>query len=164
MRILSLGFPLPGPSLTNHTFAGAPTFFDFDALLVHPHALSALIEEVVSGSAEHTAASSERVVNGPSGPGAAGLADVLRDRQDETARLLARGGLVVCFAYPNVIHSAVAGFHGCDRYCWLPAPAGLRYGEPFLRRGRGSEIIPIEHDHPFGPYVAQLRGKLAYEA
>ncbi len=164
MRILSLGFPIPGPAVENQTFAGAPTFFDYDALVVDPRALSELIEQVVDGSEEHTTRSGERVVNGATAADTVGLADLLRDRQDETARLLARGGLVVCFAYPNVIHHRVAGFSGCDRYFWLPAPAGLQYREPFLRRGHGSEIIPTEHDHPFGPFVAQFRGKLAYQA
>lgn len=164
MRILSLGFPMPGPSVDNRTFANAPTFFDYDALVVELQALSQLIEEVVDGRNEHVTRSGERVVNGPTTPDAVGLADLLRDRQDETARLLGRGGLLVCFAYPNVVHHRVAGFTGCDRYFWLPAPPGLQYREPFLRRGAGSEIIPTEHDHPFGPFVDQFRGKLAYHA
>ena len=164
MRILSLGFPLPGPQVDNHTFASAPTFFDYDALVVNPQALSQLIEEVVGGSKEHVTRSRERVVNAPTAPDAVGLAELLRDRQDETARLLARGGLVVCLAYPNVMHRRVAGFTGCDRYFWLPAPPGLQYGEPYLRRGTGSELIVTEHDHPFGPFVQQYRTKLAYHA
>lgn len=164
MRILSLGFPIPGPQVENHTFANAPTFFDYDALVVDPRALSELIEEVVNGSEEHPTRSGERVVNAATTPDTIGLADLLRDRQEETARLLARDGLVVCFGYPNVVHQRVAGFSGCDRYFWLPAPSGLQYREPFLRRGTGSEIIPTEHDHPFGPFVSQFRGKLTYHA
>ena len=164
MRILSLGFPLPGPQVDNHTFANAPTFFDYDALVVNPQALSQFIEEVVEGSGEHATRSRERVVNAPTAPDCVGLADLLRDRRDETARLLARGGLVVCLAYPNVVHQRVAGFTGCDRYFWLPAPPGLQYREPFLRRGSGSELITTEHDHPFGPFVHQYRTKLAYHA
>ena len=164
MRILSLGFPMPGAPVQNHSFASAPSFFDYDALVVHPQALSLLIEQVIDASQEHTTRSGERVVNAATGPDVVGLADLLRDRQEETARLLSRGGLVVCFAYPNVIHARVAGFNGCDRYFWLPAPAGLQYREPFLRRGSGSEIIPLEHDHPFGPFIHAFRGKLTYHA
>ncbi len=164
MRILSLGFPMPGPQVDNHSFASAPTFFDYDAIVVNPLALSQLIEGIASGSEEHTTRSGERVLNAPTGPDAVGLADLLRDRQDETARLLARDGLVVCFAYPNVAHQRVAGFSGCDRYFWLPAPPGLQYREPYLRRGSGSEIIPVEHDHPFGPFISQHRTRLAYHA
>ena len=164
MRILSLGFPMPGPQVDNHTFANAPTFFDYDALVVNPQALSQLIEDVVSGGEAHTTGSRQPVANAPTTPDAVGLADLLRDRQEETARLLARGGLVVCFAYPNVVHQRVAGFTGCDRYFWLPAPPGLQYREPFLRRGEGATIIPTEHDHPFGPFVHQYRTQLAYHA
>jgi hypothetical protein len=164
VRILSLGFPLPGPAIDNHSFASAPSFFDYDALIVEPLALSRLIEDVAEGRAEHRTRGGERVVNGSSGPDGVGLADLLRDRRDETARLLARGGLAVCFAAPNAVHANVAGFSGCDRYCWLPAPAGLAYREPFLRRGAGSALLPIEHDHPFGAFVDELRGKLAYRA
>ncbi len=164
MHVLSLGFPMPGPQVDNHTFANAPAFFDYDAMVVNPHALSQLIEEVVDASVEHATRSQERVLNAPTGPDAVALAGLLREREEQTARLLARGGLVVCFAYPNVVHDRVAGFSGCDRYFWLPAPPGLQYGEPFLRRGWGSEIIPTEHDHPFGPFVDRFRGKLAYHA
>ena len=164
MRILSLGVPLPGPKVDNHGFADAPCFFDYDAIVVEPLALSALIDDVVAGRGEHATRGGERLTNGLSGPDAVALAELLRDRRDETARLLANGGLAVCFATPNAVHAGVAGFAGCDRYCWLPAPAGLAYGEPHLRRGAGSEIIPLEHDHPFGPFVEQFRGKLAYRA
>lgn len=164
MRILSLGFPLPGPGVDNFTFASAPVFFDYDAIVVEPRALSQLIEEIPAGTVEHKTRSGERVVNAPTTADAVALSAVLHDRREETARLLARGGLVVCFAYPNVAHRAVAGFAGCDRYFWLPAPPGLHYGPTLLRRGYGTEIIPIEHDHPFGSFIAQHRAKLAYHA
>jgi hypothetical protein len=164
MRILSLGFPMPGPPVDNHSFASAPSFFDYDALVVDPKALSQLIEEIADGSGEHTTRSGDRVVNGPTGPGAVGLADLLRDRRDETARLLARGGAVVCLAYPNVVHERVAGFAACDRYCWLPAPAGLRYAEPFLRRGEGMLLRPATKSHPFAPFLTRFQSRLAYQA
>ena len=164
MRILSLSFPLPGAPIDNHSFANAPTFFDYDAIVVDTAALSQLIEQVVDGSEEHATRSGERVVNAQTGPGTIGLADLLRDRQDETTRLLAGGGLVVCIMYPNVIHSRVAGFSGCDRYFWLPAPHALQYREPFLRRGTGARLMPIQHDHAFGPFIDQFRDKLTYQA
>lgn len=164
MRILSLGFPMPGPPVDNHSFASAPSFFDYDALVVDPKALSQLIEEIADGSGEHTTRSGDRVVNGPTGPGTVGLADLLRDRRDETARLLARGGAVVCLAYPNVLHGRVDGWAGCDRYCWLPAPDGLRYAEPFLRRGDGTLLPPAAKSHPFAPFLTRFQSRLAYQA
>ena len=164
MRLLSIGHPLPNRLIDNHTIFNAPTLFDYDAIVVDTAALSQLIEQVVDGSEEHTTRSGERVVNAQTGPGTIGLADLLRDRQDETIRLLAGGGLVVCIMYPNVIHSRVAGFSGCDRYFWLPAPHALQYREPFLRRGIGARLMPIQHDHAFGPFIDQFRDKLTYQA
>ncbi len=164
MRIVSLGFPMPGPCVDNHTFANAPSFFDYDAIVVDPRPLSDLIEEIADGSELHTARSGERVVNGGSSANAVGLGDLLRDRRDETAWLLARGGIVVCFAYPNVMHERVAGLAGCDRYCWLPAPEGVRYDEPFLRRGEGTGIEPAASDHPFEAFLTLFANRLAYHA
>jgi hypothetical protein len=95
---------------------------------------------------------------------AVGLADALRRRQEETRRLLARGHLVVCFAYPDAPHPQVTGFPGCHRYYWLPAPAGLTYGPPHLMPGEGTDVQPKEADHPFAPYVDQFRANLLYRA
>lgn len=161
MRILSLGVPLPGPCIDNHTFANAPCFFDYDAVIADPLALSQLIEGIANDSEQHTARSGERIVNGQSGPGQIALADLLRDRRDETARLLARGGIVICFAYPNVAHERVAGFPGCDRYCWLPASDGVRFDD-FLHRGEGTGIEAVPSDHPFEPLLVAFASRLAY--
>jgi len=93
-----------------------------------------------------------------------GLADALRRRQEETQRLLARGHLVVCFAYPDVPHPRVTGFSGCHRYYWLPAPAGLTYAPPHLMPGEGTEVLSTQTDHPFAPYVDRFRTNLLYRA
>ena len=138
MRILSVGIPLPGPAVDNHSLAGAPAFFDYDALVIDPVAVSTLIED-----------------------GTAGLAEILRDRRDETARLLERGGLVVCYAQPNVRHDALPDH---DRYCWLPAPPGLVYNHPFLRRGSGTQISVSDEEHPFAAFVERFRAKMVYQA
>ena len=158
MRILSLGFPLPGVALDNYSFASAPSFFDYDALVVDPSALSQLVDGVVAQSEEHTTRSGERVVAQSAGAGEIALADLLRDRRDETERLLANGGLVLCLAYPNVTHETF------DRYCWLPAPEGLAYREPFLRRGSGTQIEVVQEEHPLAALLLGWRDRLAYHA
>lgn len=161
MHILSVGVPLPGPAVDNYTFASAPTFFDYDALVIDPAAVSTLIEEVAAGSTAHTVRSGEHVVLGASGPGAIGLADLLRDRRGETARLLARGGLVVCYAQPNATYEALPG---SDRYCWLPPPPGVAYDHSFLRRGSGTQIEVADQEHAFAPFIDRVGGKLTYQA
>ena len=63
MRILSLGFPIPGTTIDNRTFASAPAFFDYDAVVVDTAALSTFIEDIVQEREEHTAANGDVVVN-----------------------------------------------------------------------------------------------------
>ncbi len=164
MRILALGVPLPGPQIDNYTFASAPSFFDYDALVVDPAALSQLIEQLIDSAAAYATHFDQPVANAATSPLAIGLADLLRRRQDETARLLARGGVVVCLAYPDVVHTRVVGFTGCDRYFWLPAPPGMQYREPHLLPADGSEAFPTDLDHPFAPYIQAYRRNIAYRA
>jgi hypothetical protein len=164
MRVLVIGFPLPDPQIDNYNFLSAPSFFDYDALVVDTASVSRAIEEVVDQSQERLTYAEQPVVNGPASPLAVGLADALRRRQDETQRLLARGHLVVCFAYPDVPHPRVTGFPGCHRYYWLPAPAGLTYAPPHLMPGEGAEVLSTETDHPFAPYIDRFRTNLLYRA
>jgi hypothetical protein len=72
--------------------------------------------------------------------------------------------MAVCFAHPCAAHGGVAGMPDCDRYCWLPAPEGLAYREPLLRRGYGAQIAPAEQEHPFAAVVERFRTRLAYQA
>jgi hypothetical protein len=164
MRVLVIGFPLPDPQIDNYSFASAPSFFDYDAMVVDPASVSQVIEDVAQGRAERATHFDQPIVNELTSPAAVGLADLLHRRQEETARLLARGGLVACFAYPDVPHPSVVGFSGCHRYYWLPAPSGLDYGPGLLAPGDGSDVLPTESDHPFAPYVDEFRKKLAYRA
>ncbi len=164
MRLLVLGFPLPDPQIDNYGFLSAPSFFDYDALVVDAASISQAIEEVVDQTEERVTFAQEPVVNGPTSPTAVGLVDSLRRRQQETQRLLARGHLVVCLVYPDVPHTRVAGFTGCHRYYWLPAPPGLAYAPPHLMPGEGTDVIPTEPDHPFAPYIDHCRTNLLYRA
>jgi len=164
MRALVIGFPLPDPQIDNYDFLSAPSFFDYDALVVDTASVSHAIEEVVDQSQERRTFADEPVVNGPTSPVTVGLVDALRRRQEETQRLLARGHLVVCLAYPDVPHPRVTGFPGCHRYYWLPAPAGLTYAPPHLMPGEGTDVIPTEPDHPFAPYIDHCRTNILYRA
>ena len=164
MRVLVIGFPLPDPQIDNYNFLSAPSFFDYDALVVDTASVSRTIEEVADQSQERLTYAEQPVVNGPTSPVSVGLADALRRRQEETQRLLARGRLVVCFAHPDVPHPRVAGFPGCHRYYWLPAPASLAYAPPQLMPGEGTEVLSTEADHPFAPYIDRFRANLLYHA
>lgn len=164
MRTLILGYPLPNPSFDNYTFLNAPAFFDYDAVVADPAGVTRVVKEVLGQAAVHVTYLDQPVVNGPSSPAAVGLADQLLRRREETARLLGRGGLVVCFLRPNVVHGGVAGFPGCDRYSWLPAPSGLIYGDGHLPAGEGHGLVVTAPAHPFARYIEEQRPFLRYDA
>ncbi len=53
MRLLVIGFPLPNPQIDNYSFLSAPSFFDYDAVVVEPASISKVIEEVLTRTEEH---------------------------------------------------------------------------------------------------------------
>lgn len=155
-RILSLGFPLPGVRVDNYNFVSAPAFFDYDAIVVNPLALSELVEGVLAGSVEAATYTGAAVVADPRSAADVALADVLLRRRDETQRLLAHGGVVVCFAHPPVAHD-VPGAGRVGTYDWLG-------DAPPLVAGEGSSAHIIDFQHPLAPFVLSQAANVAYRA
>jgi hypothetical protein len=165
VRILSLGLALPDAQIDNYDWSRALSFFDYDAIVVDPAiAVSEMIEGIVRDGMSYTSYNEEAVENGQTTANTIGLADLLRRRAEETERLLARGGLVVCFAHPDVPHPRVSGFTGCHRYYWLPAPAGTAYAPPFLKPAGGTEVKATDFEHPFAEFFERHRSTVEYRA
>src|SRR3990172_5027273 len=127
-------------------------------------AVSKLVEGLTGAGGDYRSYVDETVEDGPTTAPPVGLADLLRRRAEETGRLLARGGVVVCFAYPDVAHPRVSGFTGCHRYYWLPAPPGCSYGTPFVKRGEGTDVTATDYQHPFADYLERFRTTVVYRA
>lgn len=153
MRLLVIGMPLPNQRIDNYSFFGAPSFFDYDAVLIEPAAIVQAIDEVLNGGAAHATAADEPVVNAPTRGLNVGLADFIRRRREETERLLDRGGTVAIFARPNHPFPFIAGYPGADQYSWLPAPPGLAYDEPYLVPAFGTQIVLADSSSAVGPFV-----------
>jgi hypothetical protein len=165
VRILTLGCALPDSQIDNYDWASAPSFFDYDAIVVDPGELSKLINGVVDGAGDAPLTyDDDAVLDGPSTAEAVGLADLLRRRREETERLLSRGGLVVVFAFPDVAHTKVSGFTGAHRYYWLPAPAGMDYGTSYLKPASGTQVKPIDYQHAFADFLESLGNNIQYRA
>src|SRR5579883_1338493 len=162
MRVLVIGYPLPNPQFDNYNLLTAPSWFDYDGVFIDPLSVSTVIEDVINATEEHRTFAGEPVLNRRTSPRAVGLGDLVRRRREEAARLLANGGLIAVLAQPNVVHEAVAGFPGCDRYAWLPAPAGIAYEPPFMVRAEGAEALPTDAAHPFAPLLHKYRRRFAY--
>lgn len=164
MRILVVGFPLPNPQIDNYSFISAPSFFDYDAVVMEAASISKVIEEVLTRTEDHRTFADEPVLNEPSGPFVTGLADHLQRRREETERLLAAGRMLVVFARPNVPHSHILGLPGYDRYAWLPAPPGVVYRPPQLLPADGRGVSLVDRTHPLSELVEQFQNWFTYRA
>jgi len=161
-RILSLGFPLPGPLVDNYNFLTAPSFFDYDALVVDPAELSHLIAGVVSGSLEATTFHNERVRNDASADAAVRLAAVLMRRRDEAAKLLDNGGLIVCVLQPETAHRAIAGVDSLGDYYWMPPTPGFDTAR--VRPADGAQVEIVDYGHPLAAFLQRQLANVAYRA
>lgn len=155
-RILSLGFPLPGVRVDNYNILNAPAFFDYDALVVSPAAIGDLIENVVAGTTEVLSFAGARIVATAAAANDAALAHVLARRREETERLLAHGGVIVCFAHPETHHD-IGSADGYGTYDWLGA-------SPRLIAGEGSSAHVVDAKHPLAPFVLSQAANIAYRS
>jgi hypothetical protein len=163
MRLLSISYALPNPEIDNHSVFNAPPWFDYPAVVVDPAGVSRTIDDAVAGG-EHRTAGGLPVREALSSSEEAGIADVLKRRREEAIRLLERGGVIFVFAHPNILHPRVTGFTGCDRYFWLPAPAGLAYREPFLQGADGGTVAATDETHPASMILLGFEKSTTYRA
>ena len=162
MRILSLGIGLPDAAIDNYNWASALSFYDYDAIVVEPaQGVSRLIDGLVKGD-QYKTYDDIPIADGPTTSETFGLSELLRRRRDETERLLAKGGIVVVFAHPDVPHPSVAGFTGAHRYYWLPAPAGQDYSSKHLKSAGGRHVNVVDWEHPFANYLDAKRNDVLY--
>jgi hypothetical protein len=163
-RILSLGFPMPGPLVDNYNFLSAPSFFDYDAIVVEPFALSQLIEDVASGEREANTFPGRPVRNEPREPQDESLAGVLLRRRDETGTALDNGAIILCFAHPAIIHRAVAGLDQLDDYYWLPQFEDIAFAPPLMLPAGGSRVHVVDFQHPLASFVSSQLANVLYRA
>lgn len=164
MRILSIGFGLPNPAVDNYNVFTAPSYHDYDVLFIDPMNVTESVNLLLSGEKTFEAQDGRAVVNGASSATAVSAADQLRRRIDETQRLLDAGGLVVVMGRPNATHHGIVGFEGCDRYHWLPAPAGISWSQPYLRQAEGRTVRIIADHHPMADVLREYRKDVVYRA
>lgn len=164
MRVLAIGYPLPNANIDNYTVLTAPSYFDYEAVIIDPASITRTVQELLEGAREFEAQDGRPVVNAPTTASAVSAADQVRRRTEETQRLLEAGGVVICMARPNATQSGLLGFEGCDRYSWLPAPAGMTWGPPFLRPAEGKSLRVVADAHPLAHFLREQRPKLHYRA
>jgi len=158
LRTLVTGIPLPSAAFDNASFLSAPSFSEYSHLFIDPAAASRVVDEVAQGTATHQTFGGQAIVNGEGSSFAFGLVELLQMRQRETARLLERGGLIVCIGYPDAVHAGVAW----NRYSWLPEDDGFAPAKHLLPGfGTAGAVLTVS-DHPFSSYVQTLQKNIAY--
>lgn len=161
MRTLVIGIPLPNIDFDNHTFLNAPSFGEYQQILVDTASAARAVDDVVNHAAPHTTYGGQAVVNGQASAHAFSLRALLDMRRREADWLVSHGGLVVLMASPEVVEADVEG--GPWRsYDWLPAPEGFSYENDLLAGfGRPGAVL-VDSEHPFAPYIQQLAPHVAY--
>jgi hypothetical protein len=161
-RILSIGFPLPGPRVDNYNITTAPALFDYDAVVVDPAACGRFIEDVLRGEADAATFAGSRVRAHAEQPGDVALPALIARRRDEAARLLDNGGVVVCFLHPETMHAAVEGARIGD-YAWLPDSIREALIAAVVA-GEGTQAHVVDYVHPLSAFVAGQAANLTYRA
>lgn len=164
MRIISLGCPVPSPSVDNHSIANAPSLFDYDACIIDMQAVSEQIEGIAASTLNARAPDGRAVSAGESGAFHFGLAELLELRQLEFRQLLDNGGILVLFVYPNVRHPGVASFPGLNRYSLIPTPEGEPFKWPTLRPADGKDVQITVAQHPASGFLEDLSNRIRYRA
>lgn len=162
MQILTIGIPLPNSSIDNNNVLSAPSYFDYQALVVDPETITRGTREFLDDGKKFDAADGRPVVNGATTAAAVSAADQLKRRTDETQRVLEAGGTIVVFGRPNASLSGVIGFEGCDRYTWLPAPEGAAWSHPFMRQAEGVTVRIRDDVHPMAEVLREFRKNVTY--
>jgi hypothetical protein len=67
-------------------------------------------------------------------------------------------------ARPNATFPGIVGFEGCDRYSWLPAPAGLAWNQPFIQPAEGRSVRIVDEAHPAADVLREFRRDTVYRA
>lgn len=162
MNILTIGYTVPNPVVDNYNVLTAPSYADYEGLVVDPSSITDSVRQLLSGEKEFRAFDDRPVVNGATTASAVSGADLVVRRADETRRLLEAGGVVVVITRPNAVESGLVGFEGCDRYSWLPAPAGASWGPTYLRPSDGVTVRIVADEHPFSGVIRELRRGTTY--
>lgn len=164
MRVLAIGYPLPDPSIDNYNPLTAPSYHDYDAMIIDPASITRVAREVIEDGKTLDAHDGRPVLNAPTTATTVSIADQLRRRLDETRSLLEAGGTILVMARPNAQETGVLGFEGCDRYSWLPAPGGLSWGPPYLRAAEGKTTRIVLEGHPLSEALREFRKEIGYRA
>ena len=163
MRTLVINFPLPNLNFDNFSFLSAPSFIEYQRVIVDIGATATAVQQAADGEGAHTTYGGQAIVNGVTSAHAFPLAELLEMRRREAELLLSHGGLIILITHPE---TTVPGVDGADwrSYSWLPEPENFSFTRDILPGFGRQGAVLTDPDHPFGPYIRDLAPRIAYRA
>jgi hypothetical protein len=162
LKILSVDFPIEGKGIENYSFYDAPSFSDYDVVIIDPEKISNLwvgkIRPEDDGSLWTFTSYDKGFGNA--------MTALMSRRNEELKHLLTiTKGIVVCVLrnYGPILR--ISSFRGADRswsidrYSWLSSVVSLN---AILRIGK--EIKIVNKHHPFNQYLNAFKDSLYVEA
>jgi len=164
MRTLVIGIPLPNASFDNYSFASAPSLSEYRRLVVEMSSVTRVVDEIAKASSEHRTFSGQLLVNSPAADNRFALADLLAMRGREAGQFFARGGVMVCYAYPDATILGIDGLPEWHSYDWFPPSERFDYRSGLLPGFGKDAAEPIDINHPFAPYFQEFAADSRYRA
>jgi len=180
-KVLTVDFHIPGNDITNFSFYEAPSFSDYDVVIIDPISVSDAWKNVTPREDGSLLVHS----NWDRGFGKT-LVTIMEQRAEETKLLLEKTeGIVVCFLRqkePILKYKSGEYIYSIHRYSWLPSreyPYWKGVTEPPKRIQRsyifsgqyfdsvprvGQEIGEVDKAHPFSQYFIALKKEIYFEA
>lgn len=161
LKILAVDFPIEGKGIENYTFYEAPSFSDYDAVIIDPQDIpDKWIENATLGNDGflRTYTASDRGFGNS-------LLSFMYQRGRELRKLLEiTKGIVVCILRKRAPKLYLHEYHGArefgsiDMYSWLPH----YYMEIIPQTGK--QIRIVNRHYPFSQYLSALKDSLCFEA
>lgn len=165
LSILSVGCNLKDSRVTETDFSEAPAFEDFDVLIVDPahvwkNAFPDYRRDIVAG----------KQIMKWDAKGYNKILDLtLKQRRDETKRLLELNRLLICilreprWAELEGVRDRYGKQRYANNYTWFPMEHDDQIASLFSP-AEGTRIHLVDGRHTFAPYIAHFKEHLAYEA
>ncbi|MBM3142073.1 MAG: hypothetical protein FJ005_03350 [Chloroflexi bacterium] len=171
-RILSIDLKLDNDQITNAGFIDAPSFHDFDIVLIDPLGITNFLDKQ-----SHKYKESFRTIDyDPTGTDK-WIKNVTNQRRKETKRFLNLGRLLVCIlrrpdiaylcSFPDEWPKPKEEQNWVNNYGWFPLEYKTDSMISILHLSEGSKINLSEPNHPFAPYFKTFNKELKqlhYEA
>ncbi|MFC2051005.1 hypothetical protein ACFLTN_07520 [Chloroflexota bacterium] len=169
LRILSVDLKLDNDQITNESFLEAPSFHDFDIVVIDPLGVANFLN-----NQDHKYKDGFLTLDYDSKGTNKWIRNAISERRRETKHFLSRGRLLVCILRrPNSAY--LCSFRDewpkpneeenwVNTYDWLP----LRYSSDsmisILTPAQGNRISLRDSKHPFAPYFSDFNKQIYYEA